>query len=220
MAKRPRQPNLTYFAFTATPKFKTKVLFETRRGRESPFHLYSMRQAIQEGFIMDVLANYTTYKSYFGLVKSIADDPEVPQREAAKALARFLSLHPHNLRQKVEVIVEHFRNLTRHKIGGRAKAMVVTGSRLHAVRYKLEIDKYVRGKGLHGPEGLGGVLRRGDRSGYSGQEVHRSRHEWRDPETELPEKFATEEYQVLIVAEKYQTGFDQPCSHDVCGQAA
>ena len=95
MAKRPRQPNLSYFAFTATPKFKTKVLFdEPGDDGHSPFHLYSMRQAIQEGFIMDVLANYTTYTAYFGLVKSIADDPNVPQREAAKALARFFSLHP------------------------------------------------------------------------------------------------------------------------------
>lgn len=148
MAKRPRQPNLSYFAFTATPKFKTKALFdEPGDDGKSPFHLYSMRQAIQEGFIMDVLANYTTYKAYFGLVKQVADDPEVPEREAAKALARFLAFHPHNLRQKVEVIVEHFRTFTRHKVGGRAKAMVVTGSRLHAVRYKQEIDKYIREKG-------------------------------------------------------------------------
>jgi type I restriction enzyme, R subunit len=148
IAKRPRQPNLSYFAFTATPKFKTKAVFdEPGEDGKSPFHLYSMRQAIQEGFILDVLANYSTYKAYLGLVKSIADDPNVPQREAAKALARFLSLHPHNLRQKVEVIVEHFRTFTKHKIGGRAKAMVVTGSRLHAVRYKLEIDKYIREKG-------------------------------------------------------------------------
>jgi type I restriction enzyme R subunit len=214
MAKRPRQPNLSYFAFTATPKFKTKVLFdEPGDDGKSPFHLYSMRQAIQEGFIMDVLANYTTYKAYFGLVKSIADDPSVPQREAAKALARFMALHPHNLRQKVEVIVEHFRNSTRHKIGGRAKAMVVTGSRLHAVRYKQDIDKYIREKGYTDLKAL---------VAFSGEVI--------DPdipakkftevgmnggikESELPEKFATEEYQVLIVAEKYQTGFDQPYLH-------
>jgi type I restriction enzyme, R subunit len=131
MAKRPRQPNLSYFAFTATPKFKTMALFdEPSDDGKSPFHLYSMRQAIQEKFILDVLANYTTYKAYFGMVKAIADDPSVPQREAARTLTRFLAFHPHNLRQKVEVIVEHFRTFTRHKIGGRAKAMVVTGSRL------------------------------------------------------------------------------------------
>ncbi|AWO92414.1 type I restriction endonuclease subunit R [Bradyrhizobium diazoefficiens] len=214
MAKRPRQPNMSYFAFTATPKFKTKVLFdEPGENGKSPFHLYSMRQAIQEGFIMDVLANYTTYKAYFGLVKAVAEDPAVPEREAARALARFLAFHPHNLRQKVEVIVEHFRTFTKHKIGGRAKAMVVTGSRLHAVRYKQEMDKYIREKGYIDVKTL---------VAFSGEVI--------DPdiadkkytevsmnggirESELPEKFATEEYQVLIVAEKYQTGFDQPLLH-------
>jgi type I restriction enzyme, R subunit len=214
MAKRPRQPNLSYFAFTATPKFKTKAVFnEPGDDGRPPFHLYSMRQAIQESFILDVLANYTSYKAYFGFVKSIADDPSVPQREAARALARFLSLHPHNLRQKVEVIVEHFRTFTKHNIGGRAKAMVVTDSRIHAVRYKLQIDKYVREKGYMDIKAL---------VAFSGEVV--------DPdipdkkftevgmnggirETELAEKFATEEYQVLIVAEKYQTGFDQPLLH-------
>lgn len=214
MAKRPNQENLSYFAFTATPKFKTKVLFnEPGDNGKAPFHLYSMRQAIQEGFIMDVLANYTTYNAYFGLVKSVAEDPSVPQREAAKSLARFLAFHPHNLRQKAEVIVEHFRTFTRHKIGGRAKAMVVTGSRLHAVRYKLEIDKYIRERRYSDLRTL---------VAFSGEVI--------DPkvpdkkftevsmnggirETELAEKFGTEEYQVLIVAEKYQTGFDQPLLH-------
>ncbi len=214
MAKRPRQPNLSYFAFTATPKFKTKAIFdEPGDDGRSPFHLYSMRQAIQEGFIMDVLAHYTTYKAYFGLVKQVADDPEVPESKAAKALARFLSLHPYNLRQKVEVIVEHFRNHTRHKIGGRAKAMVVTGSRLHAVRYKLEIDKYVREKGYAGVKTL---------VAFSGEVVDDLLPDKKFTEvsmnggireSELPAKFNTEEYQVLIVAEKYQTGFDQPLLH-------
>lgn len=214
MAKRPRQPNLSYFAFTATPKFKTKAIFdEPSDDGKSPFHLYSMRQAIQEGFIMDVLAHYTTYKAYFGLVKQVADDPNVPQREAAKALARFLSLHPHNLRQKAEVIVEHFRTYTRHKIGGRAKAMVVTGSRLHAVRYKLEIDKYIREKGYTEVKTL---------VAFSGEVIDPDFEDKKFTEvsinggireSELPEKFGSEEYQVLIVAEKYQTGFDQPLLH-------
>jgi type I restriction enzyme R subunit len=214
IAKRPRQPNLSYFAFTATPKFKTKAIFdEPGDDGKSPFHLYSMRQAIGEKFILNVLANYTTYKAYFGLVKSIEADPNVPQRQAAKALARFLALHPHNLRQKVEVIVEHFRTFTKHKIGGRAKAMIVTASRLHAVRYKLEIDKYIRERAYTDIKAL---------VAFSGEVV--------DPdipdkkftevgmnggirESELAEKFATEEHQVLIVAEKYQTGFDQPLLH-------
>lgn len=213
MAKRPRQPNLSYFAFTATPKFKTLALFdEPGDNDKSPFHLYSTRQAIQEKFILDVLANYTTYKAYFGIVKAIADDPSVPQRDAARALTRFLAFHPHNLRQKVEVIVEHFRSFTKHKIGGRAKAMVVTGSRLHAVQYKLAIDQYVVEKGYTDVKTL---------VAFSGEVV--------DPdndkkftevgmnngirESELPEKFSSEEFQLLIVAEKYQTGFDQPLLH-------
>jgi type I restriction enzyme R subunit len=213
MAKRPRQPNLSYFAFTATPKFKTKALFdEPGDDGKSPFHLYSMRQAIQEKFILDVLANYATYKAYFGIVKAIADDPSVPQREAARALTRFLAFHPHNLRQKVEVIIEHFRTFTRHKIGGRAKAMVVTNSRLHAVHYKLEIDKYLTEKGYSDIKTLvafSGEVVDPD-TGQKFTEVGMN-HGIR--ESELPEKFATEEFPILIVAEKYQTGFDQPLLH-------
>src|SRR5262249_10611183 len=106
MLKRPRQPNISFFAFTATPKFKTLAAFnEPGPDGHAPFHLYSMRQAVEEGFIMDVLAHYTTYKTYYGLIKDIQADPELPRREAAKALARFMSLHPHNVAQKVEVIV-------------------------------------------------------------------------------------------------------------------
>ena len=112
-------------------------MFGRGAGRQAaPFHLYTMRQAIEEGFILDVLKNYTTYATYYRLVKASDDDPNVERKKAAKALARFMSLHPHNIAQKTEVMVEHFRAVTRHKIGGRAKAMVVTGSRLDAVRYK------------------------------------------------------------------------------------
>jgi len=164
-------------------------------------------------FIHDVLASYTTYKTYFGLVKQVADDPNVPQRDAAKALARFLSLHPYNLRQKVEVIVEHFRSYTKHKIGGRAKAMIVTSSRLHAVRYKQEVDKYIREKGYTDVRALvafSGEVEDPDIPDKKFTEVGMNEG---IGEKELPEKFATEEYQVLIVAEKYQTGFDQPLLH-------
>ena len=126
--ERGQQPNLSFFAFTATPKFKTKVLFdEPGPSGAAPFHEYGMRQAIEEGFIMDVLRNYTTYKRYYGLIKQVEDDPEVPRRQAAKALARFLELHPVNIEQVVSVIVEHFRLHVMHEIGGRARAMVVTG---------------------------------------------------------------------------------------------
>jgi type I restriction enzyme R subunit len=213
MAKQPRQPNLSYFAFTATPKFKTKALFdEPGPDGAAPFHHYSMHQAIEEGFILDVLANYTTYKSYFGLIKSIEDDPQVPKRKTAKALARFLSLHPHNLSQKVEVIVEHFRAYTRKQIGGRAKAMVVTGSRLHAVRYKQTFDAYCREHSYSDIKSLvafsGEVV-----DPDTGARFTESGMNDGLPERQLPERFASDAYQVLLVAEKYQTGFDQPLLH-------
>ena len=145
VAARGRQPNLSFFAFTATPKARTLELFGRKDldGNYAPFHLYSMRQAIEEGFILDVLANYTTYATYWKVGKAVADDPEYDTRKARRSIARFVSLHPHNLAQKAEVIVEHFREHTRHKIGGRGKAMVVTSSRLHAVRYKQAIDAYI-----------------------------------------------------------------------------
>ncbi len=209
MAKRGRQANLSLFAFTATPKHKTLAVFG-HNGR--PFHRYTMRQAIEEGFIMDVLKHYTTYATYFKLLKACEDDPNVKRKKAAQALARFLRLHPHNLAQKTEVVVEHFNSVTRHKIGGKAKAMVVTGSRLEAVRYKESFDRYIKEKGYpiktlvafsgtvtddkildrtYTEEGMNGGIK----------------------EKELPEKFGTSEYQVLLVAEKYQTGFDQPLLH-------
>ena len=144
MAKRGRQANLSFFAFTATPKHKTLAVFG-RDGR--PVHRYTMRQAIEEGFILDVLRHYTTYETYFRLLKACEDDPDVERRKAARALARFMRLHPHNIAQKTEVMVEHFQAVTRHRIGGRAKAMVVTGSRLEAVRYKQSFDRYIREKG-------------------------------------------------------------------------
>jgi type I restriction enzyme R subunit len=153
--RRGKQPNLSFFAFTATPKFKTKAMFdEPGPDGQSPFHEYTMKQAIEESFIMDVLKNYTTYKRFFGLVKQIENDPQVPKRAAAKALTQFLTLHPHNIEQVVTIIVEHFRSNVMHEIGGRAKAMVVTGSRLEAVRYKLAFDRYIEERGYKGIKSL------------------------------------------------------------------
>jgi type I restriction enzyme R subunit len=215
MLRRGRQPNITFFAFTATPKYKTLEVFG-QPGADSkpqPFHLYGMRQAIQEGFILDVLQNYTTYKTYYRLIKSTEDDPKVDKRKAARALARFMSLHPHNVAQKTEVMVEHFRHFTIHKIGGKAKAMVVTSSRLHAVRYKQSFDKYIAEKGYKGIKTLvafSGTVIDPDASGVDYTEVGMNKG---IREKELPERFATDEYQVLLVAEKYQTGFDQPLLH-------
>lgn len=212
--KRTRQPNLSFFAFTATPKYKTLAVFdEPGENGEAPFHHYSMRQAIDEGFILDVLQGYTCYKRYYKLIQDVEDDPAVPRKKAARALARFVDLHDYNIGQKVEIIVEHFIAHTRHKIGGRAKAMVVTGSREHAVRYKLAFDQYIKDNKITGVRSLvafSGEISLTDHAGKTFTEVTMNDG---IKETELPEKFNTEEYQVLLVAEKYQTGFDQPLLH-------
>ena len=220
MARRGKQPNISFFAFTATPKYKTLEVFGTKTsdGKPFPFHLYSMRQAIEERFILDVLKNYTTYKTYYRLVKAIAEDPQVSKSKAAKALARFMSLHPHNVSQKVDVMLEHFRTFTKHKIGGRAKGMVVTGSRLHAVRYKLEFDKQIKEKGYTDIKTLvafSGTVDDPDVPGasYTEPDMNRLSDGTTIKEKELPEKFGNDDFQLLLVAEKYQTGFDQPLLH-------
>ena len=214
MLKRGKQPNISYFAFTATPKYKTKHVFdEPGISGESPFHEYTMKQAIEENFILDVLAHYTTYEIYFRLVQSASDDPRVARKKTARALARFITLHPYNIEQKTEVMVEHFRTYVKHKIGGRAKAMVVTDSRLHAVRYKQSFDKYIREKGYKDIKTLvafSGSVDDPDLPGKSYTEVGMNNG---IKESELPERFGSDEYQVLLVAEKYQTGFDQPFLH-------
>jgi type I restriction enzyme R subunit len=209
------QKNLSFFAFTATPKHKTLEVFgrDGPDGKPKPFHLYSMRQAIEEEFILDVLKNYTTYSTYFRLAKGVQDDPELDKKKATTAAVKYVSLHPHNLAQKTEIIIEHFRAFTRHKIGGRAKAMVVTRSRLHAVRYKQEVDRYIREKGYdRGVNPIKTLV------AFSGTVKHEGL-EFTEPgmngfgEKELPKKFEGQEYSLLIVAEKYQTGFDQPLLH-------
>ena len=209
--RRTRQPNLSFFAFTATPKFKTLALFdEAGASGESPFHLYTMKQAIEEGFIIDVLANYTTYKRFYGLIKTVEDDPDVPRQRAVKELTRFLELHPVNIEQVVTVIVEHFRTNVMHELGGRAKAMVVTGSRLLAVQYKLAFDRYVAARGYKGIRSLvafSGEVENPDGLGPAYTEVGMNMGV---RESELPEVFEHDDYRVLLVAEKYQTGFDQP----------
>ena len=209
MAKRGKQANLSFFAFTATPKHKTFAVFG-RDGR--PAHRYTMRQAIEEEFILDVLKHYTTYATYFGLLKACDDDPNVERKKAALALARFMRLHPHNIAQKTEVMVEHFQAVTRHKIGGRAKAMVVTGSRLEAVRYKQSFDRYIKEKGypIKSLVAFSGTVLDDKLADVTYTETGMNHG---ISQKELPEKFATEEYQVLLVAEKYQTGFDQPLLH-------
>jgi type I restriction enzyme R subunit len=218
MQSRGRQPNLSFFAFTATPKGKTLELFGRTGddGKPAAFHLYSMRQAIDEGFILDVVKNYTTYATYYRLVKAIEDDPNLPKKKAARALAKFMSLHPHNIEQKTEVMVEHFRHKVLGQLGGRAKAMVVTSSRLHAVRYMRAFERYLADNKITDIRPL---------VAFSGtvKDPKLPGEEFTEPgmntdcvsgksisEKQIPERFASPDYQVLLVANKYQTGFDQP----------
>ncbi|MGA1826313.1 MAG: UvrB domain 3-containing protein, partial [bacterium] len=213
-AYRGKQSNISFFAFTATPKYKTLAVFGQKGidGKPKPFHLYSMRQAIEEGFILDVLQNYITYELYFKLSKAIEDDPELNKKRAARAIGRFVNFHPHNLAQKTEVIIEHFHQVVMKKIGGRAKAMVATSSRKLAKRYFEEFNRYIQEKGYEkeikilvafsGPivdDNYPDGVTEPQLTGYG--------------EKELPKVFNQNEYRILIVADKYQTGFDQPMLH-------
>ena len=202
------QANMSYFAFTATPRNVTLERFGVRGtdGLPHPFHLYSMRQAIEEGFILDVLQNYTTYETYYKLEKAIEDDPKFKSRKAQRRVARFASLHPTAIGQKVEVMVEHFRQHIHKKIGGQAKAMVVTQSREHAVRYFQGIQEYLEKYKYNDIKALVAFSNELSIDGVKWTES--SANGFSD--TELPRRFDGSKYQILIVAEKYQTGFDQP----------
>ena len=220
MSARGKQKNISFFAFTATPKGKTLELFGRMgaSGKPEAFHLYSMRQAIEEKFILDVLQHYTTYDTYYRLVKSIEDDPNLPKKKATRSLGKFMSLHPHNIEQKTEVMVEHFRLHVRKLLGGKAKAMVVCGSRLHAVRYFEAFTRYVK---EHGYTDVNPMV------AFSGKVTDPdNRLEYTEPgmnkdvatgnsisEAQLPARFDSPDYNVLLVANKYQTGFDQPKLH-------
>lgn len=211
---RGQQSNISFFAFTATPKYKTLQVFghKDAEGKPQPFHLYSMRQAIEEGFILDVLQNYTTYELYFKLTKAIEEDPNLNKKKAAKAIGKFVSLHPHNLAQKTEIIIEHFRNIVSKKIGGKAKAMLVCGSRLHAKRYFEEFERYIKARAYEKEIKIlvafsGKVVDDNAPEGISEPEITGF------SEKELPAVFQKDEYKILIVADKYQTGFDQPLLH-------
>lgn len=203
--------HVSFFAFTATPKGTTLRLFGIQGSDEKyyPFHIYSMRQAIEEGFILDVLKNYMTYKMFYNVNKKIEDDPNIPKAKTTKAIARYVSLHPHNISQKTEIIIEHFRNYTLKKIGSEAKAMLVTSSRLHAVRYKLAFDDYIKAKGYSDIKTL--VAFSGTVS--DGVEYKETKMNKGIKEEQLPKEFDKEEHKILIVANKYQTGFDQPKLH-------
>jgi type I restriction enzyme R subunit len=209
VAARGRQENMSFFAFTATPKGKTLELFgrlKSGTGRHEPFHLYSMRQAIEEGFIHDVLASYTTYDTYFHLEKAITDDPAYETVKARRAIARFVTLHEHNLSQKAEIVVEHFRAHIAGKVAGRAKAMVVCGSREHAVRFCQALRGYIRDHGYD----LGVLVAFSDAVAVNGDEPVTEYKCNGFPESQTAAQFDTDAYQIMVVAEKFQTGFDQP----------
>ena len=209
--------NLSFFAFTATPKGKTLQMFGTKdaEGVYHPFHIYSMRQAIEEGFILDVLKNYMTYKMYYKILKAIDDDPELDTTAGAKAILNYETLHPHNISQKTTIMLEHFMNITRHKMSGHAKAMVVTPSRLHAVRYVKEFKRQIEEKGYNDLDVL--VAFSGeitdDGVSYTEESINKDKNGETIKEKALPEAFHTDDYGILVVAEKYQTGFDEPLLH-------
>ena len=210
---RGRQPNLSTFAFTATPKPKTLELFGRKRtdGQFEPFHRYSMRQAIEEGFILNVLANYTTYNAYWRLLKKIEDDPRYDKKKAEYLLKSFVELHPHAIGEKVAICVEHFAAQVAGEIGGRAKAMIVTRSRLHAVGTKLALDRYLSEKG-HPWKALvafSGTVKDSGAS-YTESGMNSAGQERVIGERQTAAEFEKPEYRFLVAANKFQTGFDQP----------
>ena len=210
MERRGGLPNLSTFAFTATPKPKTLELFGVQRadGKFGPFHLYSMRQAIEEGFILDVLASYTTYKAYWRLLKKVETDPRYDKKKAEYLLKSFVELHPHAIGEKVKICVEHFAAQAQGEIGGKAKAMIVTRSRLHAVRYRLAVDRYLaeRGYPFKALVAFSGTVQDGGRA-YTESNMNGLL------EAQTAKTFESPEYRFLIVANKFQTGFDQPLLH-------
>jgi len=211
------QKNISFFAFTATPKSKTLELFGSQQedGTFMPFHIYSMRQAIEEGFILDVLANYMTYKSIYQIAKNTDEKIEVPENYATRVIKKFESLHEINITQKTQIIVEQFRNVTMHKIGGRGKAMLVTASRLHAVRYFFEIKRYIEERGYNDLDVLiafSGEVHDGGNS-FTESNMNKTKDGKKISDSQTKEYFNSDDFNILVVAEKYQTGFDEPLLH-------
>ncbi len=227
VASRRASNNLSYFAFTATPKTKTLELFgrlpnplelPSRTNKPQAYHVYSMRQAIEEGFILDVLKNYTNYKVAYNLAQKIqSTDQEVESRKAKVKLNQWVRLHEYNIAQKVQVIVEHFRNNVMSLLGGQAKAMVVTSSRKEAVRYKLGFDKYIAQQGypkIHAMVAFSGEVEFSEKdpnaAALLGDKFTESNMNPNLKGRDMRKAFDTDDYQVMIVANKFQTGFDQP----------
>ncbi|MCG6202707.1 hypothetical protein KSO91_15920 [Psychromonas antarctica] len=217
--------NISYFAFTATPKAKTLELFGRKPDMDAPasdsnkplpFHVYSMRQAIEEGFILDVLQNYTSYRVAYQLAHgNPATDREVDSKKASSKMAKWVRLHPYNIAQKVETIVEHFNSKIKHLLGGEAKAMVVTSSRLEAVRYKRSFEKYVKNKGYNNINAMVAFSGEVNDPDFpkNDKDANPSTEKTMNPNLrgrDMRKAFDTNDYQVMLVANKFQTGFDQP----------
>ncbi len=203
--------NISFFAFTATPKNKTLEMFgmPDEYGHYHPFHTYTMKQAIEEGFILDVLKNYLTYPTYFKLVKKIQDDPEYDEKKAKRLLRNFVEKHPVAIARKTDIMLNHFMSSTIHKINGKAKAMVVTRSRLHAVLYKKAFDKLIKENNypIKSLVAFTGVVRH-DEQEYTENSMNDFSNK-----KEIRNAFEEDQYKILIVANKFQTGFDQPLLH-------
>ena len=210
MEQRSMQDHISYFGFSGTPKNKTLELFG-RKGEDGefvPFHVYSMHQSISEGFTLDVLQNYTTFKRYFELVKSVPEDKEYEKARTLRALTNYVDLQPHSIETKTRIILEHFTERTAKTIEGKGRAMLVTSSRLHCVRYKLEFDKQMRKMNL--PYGclvaFSGTVHDTD----NGQDYTENGMNGLPPRVSIADSFKSPEYRILIVANKFQTGFDEP----------
>lgn len=209
IARTGKQDNVSIIAFTATPKATTLQLFGTTQpdGSKAPFDVYSMKQAIEEGFILDVLDNYTTYKTYYKLNKAVEEDPELKTTLAKRKIAKFVELSDENIDQKVEIIMDHFLSHDiMAELGGKGKAMLVTSGREVAVKYQLAFEKYFKD---HSITSIGTLIAFSGKVDYLGREYSESQMN-QFKEEHLKERFDTDDYQVLIVANKYQTGFDQP----------
>ena len=216
-----KHKNLSFYAFTATPKDKTLEIFgeELSDGSFHPFHIYSMRQAIEEGFIMDVLANYTTYKTCYKVAKNTPDNPEVPASKAMKLIRRYTELHPYNISQKAAIIIETFREVTSKAIGGKGKMMVVTSSRLAAVRYFRAVEEYIKQQSYDNLQvmiAFSGSVNDPEFPDYEFTENNMNHDEDGNKVTESQTKAVFHDQgDILIVAEKYQTGFDEPLLHTI-----
>ena len=211
MKLRGKQPHISYFGFSGTPTNKTFQLFGTKTSDGfRAFDIYSMKQSIAEKFTLDVLHNYTTYRRYFKMHQKIIEDRKFPERRANRKLINWVDIHPHSISAKTNIILDHFKNLSSKKIEGNARAMLVTKSRLHCVKYKIEFDKQMKSLGLpyKALVGFSGTVRDKD-SGQNYTETLMNEH----PDSHTAELFKDPKFRILIVNNKYQTGFDEPLLH-------